>query len=141
MITRQKNLQKQMAEEALTRLEVAYAKNQQGLDVLELNKGFLKKQILDQMGIVFPEPESAKWTNPETGGVLTRVLANRFKFDVAKFIAILPAKILAKVTKPVVDSRAYIAAVETGLIDNDRMVATGAVESIQDIRLCHEGGS
>lgn len=128
------------AEMVLAELEVAYAKTQQDIDVLELNKEFLKNAILSQMETLFPVNESAKWINPDTGGTLTRIFANRFKFDLAKFVAILPSKILAKVTKSVIDSKAYIAAMETGLVDHDRLTATGAVEQIRDIRLKHEGG-
>jgi hypothetical protein len=133
--TRQKT-----AEMVLAELEVAYAKNQQDLDILEINKESLKNAILSQMEILFPADESAKWVNPDTGGTLTRIFANRFKFDIQKFIAILPAKVLAKVTKPVVDSKFYVAAMESGIVDNDRMTAIGAVEQIRDIRLKHEGG-
>jgi hypothetical protein len=141
MINLQKqDLRKQVAEKELAYLEVAYAKVQQDLDVMEMNKDFMKAQILTNMAILFPGEESAKWTNEETGGTLTRVFATRFKFNVAKFIAILPAKILDKVTKPMVDSKMYVAAIETGLIDNEMMTMTGATEQIQDIRLRHEGG-
>lgn len=137
--TRQKETLR-TAEGVLTELETAYASVQADLDALTANKEIIKSAILDQMAILFPENESAKWTSPRSGGTLTRVYANRFKFDVAKFAALLPAKILAKVTRPVVDSKAYIVAVETGLVDDIRLSSVGAVESVRDTRLIHEGG-
>jgi hypothetical protein len=134
------DLEKQVANRELGKLEPGYAKIEREINILEIKRSLMKKQILTNLAIIYPENESAKWVNPVTGGSLTRIPANRFKFDIQKFIALLPVKILDKVTKKVVDSRAYIAAIETGLVDNDKMVATGAVEQIRDIRLCHDGG-
>lgn len=136
--TRQETLQK--AEKILVELESAYDKLQKDKDMVESNLEIVKSAILDQMEILFPADGSAKWINPNTGGTLTRIYANRFKFDIQKFLAILPAKVLGKVTKPTVDSKAYIAAMETGLVDHNRLTAIGAVEQIRDIRLKHEGG-
>ena len=134
------DLERQVANKELAKLEPGYAKIEREIGTLEIKRSLLKKQILANMAIIYPADESAKWVNPVSGGTLTRVPANRFKFNIQKFIALLPVKVLDKVTKKVVDARAYIAAVETGLVDNDKMVATGAVEQIRDVRLCHDGG-
>ena len=129
-----------LAQTELAKLEEQFGKNKQAQELLELEQDYLKKQILGQMGILFPEQDSAKWVNPETGGQFTRILANRTKFDIGKFMVALPAKLLDKVTKRAVDGKAYEAAVGMGLIDNAKMIATGAVEVVPEIRLRYDGG-
>lgn len=129
-----------LAQAELAKLEAQFGKNKQAQELLELEQDYLKKGILNQMGILFPEQDSAKWVNPETGGQFTRILANRTKFDIGKFMVALPAKLLDKVTKRAVDGKAYEAAVGMGLIDNAKMIATGAVEIVPEIRLRYDGG-